>query len=435
MQYLSTRDVAGRFHPGRRLLRMATSGAIVLLCAQLGNAQVQEVRWRPGSGPVEVLHPEPAVNALDSVASTGAVEVEGTLAQVNVQPVVAYAIQFDVSPEAWYELGVGQKYFSVEPARIVSTRQSASTEFSGTIPMVDTVCFSPNMQTAQVLHVWVGREGLMTVDGTAGVFGFDHYASYAVLASIPERTVIPDRRSIEGPIFRAGLLEIAIFRASEMSSLEPYTITLSGPAPVLECLVAPVSVFIPGDEHIAEFLVDFDPSRTVEWPPRGSQVSLTATSASASVTCTLNFSGALGLGALAGAGPGSGEVEPFAEKDCIPASVLGPQPSISTKCGKCVKFSVTPECPPDSPGSGAYLWYYPYQCPKGSTTCTPTSHTGVYQGTDCNEFNRNCKPDGGVLAHMFPATVGSWVAKVGHQCCFNCSPSSAFNTYTFPTCN
>ncbi|MCK6446013.1 MAG: hypothetical protein L6Q99_06430 [Planctomycetes bacterium] len=381
-----------------------------------------------------MLQPTPTLNELDTAAATGNIVALATLAGVGANPVVAYAIEFEASPTAWFEVAPKESYFGAEPARVRSRVLGANTGVSATIPMIDTVYFIPNMVEVQVLHVWVGRSGTMSVDPANGVTGAELHSTYRVHTSLPAWTVVPDRRSVEGGIDRPGAVTVSLFRAAALDYDETYTVTLAGNARVLETLSGPSTVTILAKRHEAALEWIFDPTATQEWPRSAAQVGVTFTSASGSVTSNLNFSGAQLLGEF-DFEPGCCEVEPTANKDCIPSSVLGPQPTIPEKCGKCVKLSVTPECPPDSPGSsGSYLWYYPYQCPSGESTCTVTSHTGTYAGTDCSQYNKNCKPDGGLLAHLFPATVGSQVAKHGHQCCFTCTPSTVLHSYTFPTC-
>lgn len=302
--------------------------------------------------------------------------------------------------------------------------------------MVDRVFFDPNLIEVQVLRIWIGNAQTMTVHPTNGVSGAAFEAAYRVQTSAPSLTIIPDRRSLEGPIDRPSLLSCTLFQLETQPSPRVYSLYYSGPDGVIEALHAPSSVTVPAGLNGATFVVDFDPYRSLVWPNRSSTVAVEATSDGESVTGYLHFSGPLLLSPHDfSAGFTSVEPEPIAQKRCVPSSVLAPQPSKPTSCGACVKLSVAPECPADSPGpSGAYLWYYKYSCPSGETSCTETQHTGSYQGTNCQQFNMSCRPQGGIFSRIFPVTIGSQVATAGHMCCFECSPSSSYATYTFPTC-
>ncbi len=400
------------------------------------NAQFTSVKWTPGAGSPVALQPSPAITTIDSAAATGWVDVVANLAGQVRDPAVAFSIEYESDPVSAFVLADGSQFYPVERARIQTVRDGTSTRATARIVMVDRVYFDPNLIEVQVLRLWVGDAQTMTVDPVNGVTGAEHELSYRVQTIAPSFTIIPDRRSIEGPIDRPGVLECTLFRLEASDFPQAYSLAYTGEAAVLETLLAPSSVVIPAGDNGATFLVDFDPYRTLEWPGRGATVAVTAASAGETVTGYLHFSGPLMVSPYdfpAAFAPI--EPEPVAGKRCVPSSVLGPQPSKPTSCGKCVKLAVTPQCPADSPGSsGAYVWYYKYSCPSGESSCTVTQHTGSYQGTDCEQWNTSCKPDGGIFARILPATVGSQVAATGHMCCFRCTPSSTYATYTFPSC-
>jgi hypothetical protein len=411
------------------MVRFARIMAILAVAAAGVEAgEIVTAEWQPGNGVAATLIDGSSVS-IDTAITKGKVEVVVDFATPVATAVIAYALN-TYEEDVWYESGT-TRYFTLSDEYISYEPFGGGTRVTAVIPMVNELAFLPAHDGYdQVLHVYAGVAGTMTVDPEDGVTNEEDHAEYAVETSLPALTIVPDDDHHFDGVLAAKTVTMWIVRGSAPSSDETFSLSFDGPDGLLDALELPTSATILKDEHAVAVSVPFDPLQTRAYPG-ASVLTMTATSGSEVATVNVAFSAMLTIPFGA-----SGFLFGIFDDDCTPTTVPAQQPPGGTKsgCGKCVGYHATPPCPEGftaADNGTDWLWYYPYKC-EWFGSCTVTTSTVTMNGVTVSVTTRNCKIP---PAAVFPVTFSYQRATDGHQCCVSYAASATARVWTLPDCS